>query len=262
MTYTDILFEKRDGVATVTINRPEVLNAFRTTTILELTEVIGNAGDDPSVGIIVVSGVGERAFCVGGDIAEMRELTPQSGRVFLQRFAALLWAIRRAPKPVIAAVHGYCLGGGNEINVACDLTLASEDAVFGQVGPTVGSAPVLGGSQFLPRLVGEKRAREIIFLCRRYTAKEAEALGWVNKVMPKDRLAEEVKAWTDRILELSPQALRVAKASLNYESDQLYGSFAASIEMLSAVYGSEELCEGMTAFLERRKPDFARFRTG
>jgi dihydroxynaphthoic acid synthetase len=256
MAYTDILYDRSGGVATLTLNRPQVLNAFRIQTLLEITAALDDASADRAVGAVVIRGAGERAFCVGGDIAEMRDLTPETGRVFLRQFTDLLWRIRQAPVPVIAAVRGYCLGGGNEINVACDLTLASESAVFGQVGPTVGSAPLFGGTQFLPGIVGEKRAREIIFLCQRYPAREAERMGWCNKVVPDAQFEPELKAWTDRILELSPQALRVSKLSLNYASDWQYGSFNTAIELLSAVYGTEEYREGMTAFLEKRKPDF------
>jgi len=256
MTYTDILYDKSGGVATITLNRPQVLNAFRMQTLAEVTQALEDASADRAVAAVVFRGAGERAFCVGGDIAEMRDLTPETGRAFLRRFTDLLWRIRQAPLPVIAAVRGYCLGGGNEINVACDLTLASENAVFGQVGPTVGSAPMFGGTQFLPGIVGEKRAREIIFLCQRYPAREAERMGWCNKVVPDAQFEVELKAWTDRILELSPQALRVSKQSLNYASDWQYGSFNAAIELLSAVYGTEEYREGMTAFLQKRKPDF------
>ncbi len=248
MPYADIVFEKSAGVATIALNRPKVLNAFRTQTIIEMIEALEDAGKDPEVGAIVITGAGERAFCVGGDIAEMRDLTPETGRVFLRRFTDLLWRIREAPVPVIAAVRGYCLGGGNEINVACDLTVAAESAIFGQVGPTVGSAPIFGGAQFLPGTVGEKRARE------------AERFGWCNKVVPDDQFDVQLQAWTDRILELSPQALRASKVSLNYASDCLYGSFSSAIERLTAIYATEEFREGMTAFLEKRKPDFARFR--
>ncbi len=260
MLHTDILYEKSDGIAAITINRPQVLNAFRTQTILEMTEALEDASQDRSVGVIVITGAGERAFCVGGDITEMHDLTPESSRVFLRRFTDLLWRIRQAPVPVIAAVRGYCLGGGNEINVACDLTMAAESAIFGQVGPIVGSAPLFGGTQFLPGIVGEKRAREIIFLCQRYSAAEAERFGWCNKVVPGAQFEAELRAWTSRILELSPQALRVSKLSLNYASDWQSGSFNAAIEMLSAIYGTEEYHEGMTAFLEKRKPDFSCFR--
>ena len=260
MSYTDILYNKIDGVASLTLNRPQVLNAFRTQTILEMSKALADASSDRSVGVVVIRGAEERAFCVGGDIDEMRDLTPETGRLFLRRFADLLLRIRQAPMPVIAAVRGYCLGGGNEINVACDMTLAAESAVFGQVGPTVGSAPIFGGSQFLPGIVGEKRAREIIFLCQRYPAHEAERFGWCNKVVPDDQFEAQLRAWTDRILELSPQALRASKVSLNYATDALYGSFNNAIEMLTAIYGTEEFREGMDAFLKKRKPEFARFR--
>ncbi len=260
MPYTDILYDKTDGVASITLNRPGVLNAFRTQTVLEMTEALEDASNDHTVGAIVITGTGERAFCGGGDIAEMRDLTPETGRLFLRRFADLLWRIREAPVPVIAAVRGYCLGGGNEINLACDMTLAAESAVFGQVGPTVGSAPIFGGSQFLPGIVGEKRAREIILLCQRYPAREAERFGWCNRVVPDAQFEAELRKWTDRILMLSPQALRVSKLSLNYASDWQYGSFNNAIEMLTAVYGTDEFREGMIAFLEKRKPDFGRFR--
>ena len=260
MSYTDIRYDKSDGVATITLHRPEVLNAFRSQTIEEMTQALEDTAADRTVGAVVLRGTGERAFCVGGDIAEMSGLTPETGRVFLQRFSDLLWRIRQAPVPVIAAVRGYCLGGGNEINVACDLTLASESAVFGQVGPMVGSAPIFGGTQFLPGIVGEKRAREIVFFCQRYPAKEAERFGWCNKVVPDAEFDVALQAWTGRILELSPQALRISKLSLNHASDGQYGSFNTAVEMLTSVYGTEEFREGMTAFLEKRKPDFRRFR--
>ena len=260
MPDADILYDKTAGVATITINRPAVLNCFRARTIQEMMEVIDDAAHDPCVGAIVVTGAGEQAFCVGGDITEMRDLTPATGRVFLEQFTRLLWAIHDAPKPVIAAVRGYCLGGGNELNLACDLTLATTTAIFGQVGPTVGSAPVFGGTQFLPRLVGEKRAREIVFLCRRYPAEEAVRLGWINQAVPPAEFDAALKSWTDRILELSPAALRVAKASLNYESNALRGSFSLAVELLTALYGTAEFREGMGAFAEKRRPDFAQFR--
>lgn len=260
MAYEDILYEKKEGVARVTINRVKTFNAFRSQTLNEMQEALEDASSDRSVGVIVLSGAGGKAFCSGGDVAEMRELTPETGRVFLLKFYNMLQLVRWAPKPVIAAVDGYCLGGGNEINMVCDLTIASEKSVFGQVGPTVGSIPVLAGTQYLPRNVGDKKAKEIIFLCQRYPAAEAREMGWINKVVPDDKFEEEVQAWCERILEMSPQSLRIAKLSLNFEGDQLYPSFTHGIEMLTFTYGSEELKEGMSAFLEKRKPDFRKFR--
>lgn len=260
MAYEDILYEKVDGVAAITINRPQKLNALRSQTIEELTSALRDASSDGRVGAIVIRGSGGRAFSVGGDVEEMKDLTREAGRIFLGKFLDLILAIRRAPQPVLAAIRGYCLGGGNEINLACDLSLAAEDATFGQVGPKVGSSPLMGGTQLLPKTLGEKRAKEVIFLCRQYTAQEAYAMGWVNRVVPPEALDQEVKAWCEEILSVSPQALRIAKLSLHFESDHLYPSYLHALELLSSLYGTEEFQEGMRAFFERRRPDFARFR--
>jgi dihydroxynaphthoic acid synthetase len=258
--YEDIIYEKKEGVGIITINRPDVLNAFRTKTIDEMTSALLDAAEDGRIGVIVIRGAGGKAFCVGGDIKEMRDLNRESGRIFLNKFLNFLLSIRKAPKPVIAAVDGYCLGGGNEINITCDLTIATKKSVFGQVGPMVGSVPVITGTQLLPRILGEKKARELVFLCYRYSAEEAERLGWVNKVVEDGTLDRAVDEWCKRILELSPQALRIAKLSFNFESDLLYPSFQHAVELLSSIYETEEFKEGMTAFLEKRKPDFNRFR--
>ncbi|HUT51749.1 MAG TPA: enoyl-CoA hydratase-related protein [bacterium] len=260
MNFEDIIFDKQDGAARITINRPDKMNSFRNRTLLELREALGDAAADSGVGVIAITGAGGRAFCAGGDVAEMLALDRARGREFLNTFSNLFQQVRRAPQPVIAAVDGYCLGGGNEINMVCDLTLATEKSVFGQVGPTVGSIPVLAGTQYLPRCVGDKRAKEIIFLCQRYSAREAMEMGWVNKVVADGTLAAELQAWIDRILSMSPQALRIAKLSLNFEGDLLYPSFTHGIELLSMTYGSEEFQEGMNSFLEKRKPDFMKFR--
>jgi len=260
MAYEDILFEKQAGAAKITLNRPGVFNAFRNRTLTELGEALQDAAEDGAVGVMVLAGAGGKAFCSGGDIEEMRGLTPETGRNFVHRLLRIFQLIRTAPKPVLAAVDGYCLGGGNELNLVCDLTLATEKSIFGQVGPTVGSTPVLAGTQYLPRLVGDKKAKEIVFLCQRYSAREAAEMGWINKVVPDGTLEQAEKEWCSRILSMSPQALRIAKVSLNFEADQLYPSFIHGIEMLAATYGSPELVEGMSAFLEKRKPDFSRFR--
>jgi dihydroxynaphthoic acid synthetase len=258
--YEDILYEKRENQAHITINRAEVFNSFRTQTLEELLDAFQAAGDSKSVGVIVLSGAGGKAFCSGGDIKEMKQLTPHTGRIFVTKLFHLFRAIRSAPQPVIAAVDGYCLGGGNEINMVCDLTIATERSVFGQVGPTVGSTPVLAGTQLLPRCVGDKKAKEIVFLCERFPAAEAERMGWINKVVPNGALEQAVDQWCARILSMSPQSLRISKISLNFESDNLLPSYTHGIEMLASTYGSEELREGMDAFLEKRKPDFNRFR--
>jgi len=260
MAFEDIIFEKEAGTARIVINRADKMNSFRTRTIEELHAALLEVSADNSVGVTVISGAGGRAFCSGGDIAEMLDLDRVTGREFLFKFMNCLQEVRNVPHPVIAAVDGYCLGGGNEINLACDLTLATEKSRFGQVGPTVGSIPVLAGTQYLPRCLGDKRAKEVVFLCKRYTAREAKEMGWINQVVEDGKLEDEVKTWCERILEMSPQSLRIAKLSLNFEADLMKPSFTHGIELLSMTYGSEELKEGMSAFLEKRKPEFMKFR--
>lgn len=258
--YQDIIYEKKDGVARVTINRPEVYNAFRDLTIDEMIDAFENANADESVGVIVLSGAGGKAFSTGGDVKWEGEFNPAKGRALFRRIMKLAHAIRNNGKPVIAAVDGYCVGGGNELNLLCDLTIATERSQFGQAGPRMGSVPVWYGTQMLPRVLGEKRAREMVFLCHLYSAREAYEMGLVNKVVPNDRLEEAVAEWCQELLEKSPQALRIAKVSLNFESDLLYPSVVHGFQMLSMAHGTEEFQEGCNAFLEKRKPDFNRFR--
>ncbi len=260
MELEDVIYEVKDGIATITINRPERHNAFRSKTLDELTQAFEAAEEDRTVGVVVLTGAGERAFCAGGDISEMGALDPHVGRKFLGKCLKLSNTMRSLSKPIIAAVNGYCLGGGNELNLLCDLTIASENAVFGQTGPSVGSAPIWGGTQMLPRVVGEKKAREMCFLCLRYTAEEAEKMGLCNKVVPQEKLMETALEWANRILDMSPQSIKLTRTSMNFESDLLYSSFTHGREMLALAYGSEELTEGMKSFEEKRKPDFRKFR--
>lgn len=260
MEFEDIIYEKNGGVAQITINRPKKLNSFRSETLDELADAFDDASNDGAIGVVVLTGAGDKAFCAGGDISQMEELNSSAGRVFLRKCLKVSTAIRNCSKPVIAMVRGYCLGGGHEIHLMCDLTIAAESAQFGQTGPTVGSVPIWGGTQMLPRVVGEKKAREIIFLCNRYSAKEAVEIGLANKAVPDDKLEEETMAWCKRILQMSPQALSVAKVSLNFETDLMYASFMHGAEMLRLAYDGEEIKEGMNAFLEKRKPDFGKFR--
>lgn len=260
MEFEDIIYEKKDSIARITINRPKVLNSFRSKTLDELAAAFEDADQDNLIGVVVLTGAGDKAFCAGGDISEMGELNSSAGKIFLGKCIKVSTAIRNCRKPVIAMVRGYCLGGGHEIHLMCDLTVAAESAKFGQTGPTVGSVPIWGGTQMLPRVVGEKKAREIIFLCNRYSAKDAKNMGLINKAVPDDKLEEEVETWCKRILEMSPQAISVAKVSLNFETDLMYASFQHGLEMLCLVYDGEEIKEGMNAFLEKRKPDFSRFR--
>lgn len=254
---SDVLYEERGEAAWITINRPSVLNAVRLETLVDLTRALAWA-EEATVVSVVLTGAGDRAFSTGGDVAQMRDLDGMSGRVFLRSFLGVIQGIRALAKPVIARVDGYCLGGGNELNVACDLSIASDRSVFGQVGPTVGSVPVIGATQLLPRIVGERRAREMVLLCRRYTAQEALSMGLVNRVVAPADLDAAVAEWTERIAGLSGQALRIAKTSLNYPGDELLPSLHHGMELLMGIYGTAEFREGMSAFLEKRTPDFKR----
>jgi dihydroxynaphthoic acid synthetase len=260
MSFEDVILEKKDGVSRITINRPKVLNSFRSKTLEEMAAALEDSASDRTIGVIVIAGAGGKAFCAGGDIAEMRELNSVTGAEFVKKLLRVTTSIRNSGKPVIAMVNGFCLGGGHEIHLQCDLTIASDKSKFGQTGPAVGSVPVWAGTQILPRLVGEKKAREIVFLCKQYTAQEALEMGLVNAVVPEENLEEETGKWCARILELSPQALKIAKLSFNFESDTLYPSFLHGLELLRMSYDSAELKEGMSAFLEKRKPDFGKFR--
>lgn len=259
MAYEDVRYEERDDAAWITIDRQKVYNAIRTRTAQELCDALARA-ERASVAGVVVTGAGEKSFCTGGDLSEMKTFDSAGSRAFLRAFADLFAAIRAVGKPVIARVDGYCLGGGNEINVACDLTVASDRSTFGQVGPIVGSAPVLGATQMLPRMVGEKRAREIVFLCRKYTAAEALAMGWINRVVPAAELDGAVGEYTSRLAELSSQSLRICKLSLNHASDELLPSITQGLELLVQAFQSAEFKEGVAAFGEKRKPDFRKFR--
>jgi enoyl-CoA hydratase/carnithine racemase len=259
MSNSHVRYEERGDASWVVIDRPHVHNALATQTLLELIEGFRRA-DVAKTAAIVLTGAGERAFSAGGDIEEMQTLTSARARIFLSAFLDLIIAIRRAKKPVIARVDGYCLGGGNEIAVACDLTVASDRSLFGQVGPLVGSAPVLGSTQLLPRIVGDKRAREIVFLCQRYPAKEALEMGWINRVVAPSELDRAVEEWTARIATMSPQSLRIAKTSLNAGTDWLLSALTQGVEMLSQCFDTAELKEGLNAFLEKRTANFAQFR--
>ncbi|MQA01780.1 MAG: 1,4-dihydroxy-6-naphthoate synthase [Streptosporangiales bacterium] len=247
-------------MATITIDRPQVRNALRTKTYEELTTAIDAAADDPSVGVIVMTGAGDKAFCAGGDVNDQRGRDVAGGRNHLRRLLRLGSAIHDAGKPIIAAVRGYCVGAGHELHVMCDLTIASDDAKFGQVGPRVGSVPVWGATELLPRIVGEKRAREMIYTTRLYTAAEAESMGLVNRVVPAAELDDAVREMCDVLLSMSPQSLRIAKTSLNFAIDSMRAAFSSGAEMLSQLYGSPEQQEGAAAFLEKRRPDYGKFR--
>lgn len=253
--YRDILFDVRDGVARITINRPEKYNAFTAETCEELIDAFRRAGWDRSVAVIVLTGAGDRAFCTGADQSAHEGSYGGRGTIGLP-IDELQSLIRDVPKPVIARVQGFAIGGGNVLATLCDLTIASEKAVFGQVGPKVGSVDPGFGTAYLARLVGEKRAREIRYLCRRYSAKEAYDMGLVNAVVPPERLDEEVERWCAEIRERSPTAIAIAKRSFNADTEQLRGLSSLGFEAVALYYGTEELKEGGRAFREKRKPRF------
>jgi len=237
-----------------------VLNAFREQTLDEMIEAVKLTREDPSIACIVFRGAGDRAFSAGGDFYAMKRLTFTNGSMWNDRMLGLAMAIRGVPIPAIAMVNGWCVGGGHELALWCDLVIGSEKSMFGQTGAKVGACPTVGATQYLPRIVGERIAREMIFLAKRFDAKEAERIGLINKCVPEEKLMEETLAWCENIKSNSSQTIRMTKKSLNFESDQLYASWQHGMELLAYVWGSEESLEGMNAFLEGRKPDFQKFR--
>jgi len=258
---TDVLYEVEDGLATITINRPERMNAFRARTVDELIHCFKRAWADREVGVVCLTGAGDRAFCTGGDQkqrAETGDYGPSQSGLF--EVETLHRLVREIPKPVIAAVNGYAIGGGHVLHVLCDLTIASDTAVFGQTGPRVGSFDAGFGSAYLARIVGEKRAREIWFLCRRYDAATAERWGLVNTLVPASELKAEVRRWADEILALSPTALRFLKQSFNTDTEHMAAIGQLAFSGLHLFVDSEEAEEGVRAFTEKRAPDFGRFR--
>lgn len=259
MQVTDVLYKKENGIATVTLNRPDKLNCFRWETIHDLTQAFEDAEKDKSIGAVILTGEG-KAFCCGGDINVLSTLDRHTGREWNRKLNELAMLMRGMSKPIIAAINGFTIGGGNELNLFCDLSIASDKAILGQAGPKIGGCPLWGATQLLPRLVGDKRAREIIMLCEQYTAEEALSMGWINKVVPHEQLMDAALEWANKILEKAPQSIQYAKLSINYESDMLYASLAHGGALLENIWGSEQLQEGTTAFKEKRKPDFSRFR--
>lgn len=262
MDFEDIEYAKAGGVATITIDRPEVRNAVRPRTYEELTSAMHRAADDPEIGVVVLTGAGDKAFCSGGDIRDQQKRVPEVGRKHIRRLFALSSVMRMMDKPIVAKVRGFCVGGGNEINLFCDLTIASEDAKFGQTGPRVGSVPIWGACQLLARYVGERKAREMLYTCRLYTAQQALEMGLINEVVKADELDATVDRLCQDILDKSPQSIRIAKLALNAGSDQdFYASYFPTSELLASIYGNDENMEGINAFIGKRPPDFRKFRT-
>ncbi|HOK88665.1 MAG TPA: 1,4-dihydroxy-2-naphthoyl-CoA synthase [Candidatus Hydrogenedentes bacterium] len=260
-TYQEILYHKAEGIAKITINRPHRRNAFTPRTVDEMLDAFRDARFDPEIGVVVLTGMGPLAFCSGGDQAVRGDAGYRDVEKGAERLNVLDLhrAIRSLPKPVIAMVAGYAIGGGNILAMVCDLTIAADNAVFGQTGPRVGSFDAGYGSAHLARIVGQKKAREIWFLCRQYNAQQALEMGLVNTVVPLERLEEETVQWCREILALSPTALRCIKAAMNADEDGQAGLMELAGNATSLFYMSEEGQEGRNAFLEKRKPDFSRF---
>ena len=258
--YQDVIYETWDGIAKITINRPEVRNAFRPTTVSEMSKAFEVARDDPKIGVIILTGAGSEAFCSGGDQRIRGDdgyVDPKgTGRL---NVLDLQIQIRRLPKPVVAMVAGYAIGGGHVLHVVCDLTIAADNARFGQTGPRVGSFDGGYGAGLLARIVGQKKAREIWFLCEQYDARQALEMGLVNKVVPLAVLEAETVAWCRRMLELSPLALRMLKAGLNAADDGLAGIQQLAGDATLLYYLTEEAQEGRNAYVGKRKPDFSKF---
>lgn len=259
--FTDIVYEKcSDGIAKITINRPQVHNAFRPQTVMEMSRALNDARNDADVGVIILTGMGEKAFCSGGD-QKVRgtggyvgdDGTPRLNVLDLQR------EIRTCPKPVVAMVAGWCVGGGHVLHMMCDLTIAAENAMFGQTGPRVGSFDGGWGASYMARIVGQKKAREIWFLCRFYNAEEALDMGLVNTVVPLEKLEAETVQWCREMLANSPLALRCLKAALNADCDGQAGLQELAGNATLLYYMTDEGREGKNAFLEKRRPDFSKF---
>ena len=259
--FTDIRYEKAEGIAKITINRPDVRNAFRPLTVREMIQAFEEVREDPEVGVAILTGEGTEAFCSGGD-QRVRGNAGYVGDDKVPRLNVLdlQKQIRSLPKPVVAMVAGYAIGGGHVLHVVCDLTIAAENAKFGQTGPKVGSFDGGFGSSYLARIVGQKKAREIWYLCRQYDARQALGMGLVNAVVPVERLEEETVAWCREMLAMSPMALRCLKAAFNAETDGQAGIQELAGNATLLYYMSEEAQEGRNAYLERRKPDYSKFR--
>lgn len=257
----EVTYEVDRGLAWITINRPDRLNAFTARTIDELIHCFKRAWGDKAVGVVALTGAGDKAFCVGGDQKQRQEsgdYGPSDYGVFQDEYLQRL--IRDIPKPVIAAVNGYAIGGGQVLHVVCDLSIAAEHAQFGQAGPRVGSFDAGFGTAYLARIVGARRAREIWMLCRRYSAQQMMDWGLVNAVVPFDQLRDEVRSWADEMLALSPTALKVIKHSFNADSESIAGISAMAFDALGIFTGTAESREGVDAFVSKRTPDFSDFR--
>lgn len=257
--YMEIVFEVRDRAAWIGINRPEVRNAFREQTLDELAEALNSTREDPMIAAAVIYGV-EGHFSAGGDFHAMMKLNKANSAMWNDRMQKVAMACRNLPIPVIAMVEGACVGGGHELMLWCDLVVAAEDSTFGQTGARVGACPTVGATQYIAKLIGERRAKEMIFLCKRYSGAEAAEIGLANVAVPAAELRSTVEGIVGEIVGYSSQTIRATKVSLNFDSDMLYASWQHGKELLANIWGTEESLEGMNAFLEKRPANFDQFR--
>ncbi len=252
MKFEDLIYTKKDGIAKIMLNRPEVYNAFRPRTLREMAQALEDADLDDNIRAVILTGAGEKAFCTGGDVKEI-----EGGAGYAEDMdywhTRVHQAIRTLSKPVIAAVNGYAIGGGNVLVTICDMAIASENAIFGQAGPRVGSFDAGFGAAYLSRIVGEKKAREIWFLCRQYTAKEALEMGLVNKVVPLDKLQEEAEAWCKEICDMSPTAIKFMKFAFNADTDHMNGFENMAQAAVRLYWGTEEAAEAKRTWAEKKK---------
>lgn len=259
MEYTEIVFERRLDAAWIGLNRPEVRNAFREQTLDEIAHALNSTREDPTIVAAVIYGVGGH-FSAGGDFHAMMKLNKANSYMWNDRMQMVAMTCRNLPIPVIAMVEGACVGGGHELMLWTDLVIASEDSIFGQTGARVGACPTVGATQYIGKLIGERRAKEMIFLCKRYSGKEAAQIGLANESVPASELLARVEEVVGEIKGYSSQTIRSTKVSLNYDSDSLYPSWQHGMELLANIWGTDEANEGMNAFLEGRPADFHQFR--
>jgi enoyl-CoA hydratase/carnithine racemase len=259
LNYTEIVYERRNDAAWIGINRPEVRNAFREQTLDEIAHALYLTREDPTIVAAVIYGV-DGHFSAGGYFHAMMKLNKANSSMWNDRMQKVAMTCRNLPIPVIAMVEGACVGGGHELMLWCDLVIASEDSIFGQTGARVGACPTVGATQYIGKLIGERRAKEMIFLCKKYSGKEAASIGLANEAVPAADLLARVEQVVADIKGYSSQTIRATKVSLNYDSDSLYPSWQHGMELLANIWGTEEALEGMNAFLEKRPADFHQFR--
>jgi len=261
MSEPEIIVEKKGAVGWITFNRPDRHNSFDHSMLTTIADALDGFGHDPTIGVVVFTGAGDKAFSAGGYLANLTTFDKAQSRRLYDAAWRCFSTMRRIPQPVIAAINGFAVGGGNEFVICADLAIASENARFGQTGPRIGSTPVYGGTNLLALTIGEKKAREVVYMCRQYTAAEALEMGWINKVVPQDRLYEEVQQWCEELLDKSPSYIELSKIMSNIWWDQITTGMEHAKQAMMLLAGGPEMTEGATSFMQKKKPDFRQFRT-